>query len=267
MPFKRKYRRLRRPAKKRRVITRPRYRTLARGMTANKAGIYWFKRTLNASAENGTGISVDGTGILQTADMFYMRCNNTAAGSAVFGTMTYQFSLQNIPNISEFTSLFDSYQIRKVVINIIPYNNTVQAAQATNVGVAAAYWPDFSPIMHYVIDHDGVPPVSANEAGINGFQQYASYKRRRFTGIGPKGLSVVIKPRAKLLAGNAALTTVGGTIAGRNQWQDCAENNLPHFGFGMILEGISPGTAGAGTIFEVPFRMETTYYLKFKTIR
>lgn len=244
----------------RRAIARRRFARLRPSLITS--GVHYFKRTVNNALENTTNLIVDGVfNKVQTSSLYHYN-NANAAGNLLFGWLTLSFSLANLPNLSEFTSLFDSYQIRKVVVSIIPYQSEAQVSQE-QLAAGAVNWGDFSPIVHYAIDHDQVPPVTSNESGVAVLQQYVSYKKRRLISPGGKGFRIVIKPRCATGVTNAAGTVVTGAETRRSQWLDLAQTGIPHYGLGMVFESISPST----TNFAVPFRMETTYYLKFKSPR
>lgn len=84
----------------------------------NKLGLHWFKRTVNSIAD--VGFQVDGTMAIKGTNHLELSNTMAAVGTTVYGNMSYIFSIQNLPQVSEFTNLFDDYQIRKIVFKIIP---------------------------------------------------------------------------------------------------------------------------------------------------
>lgn len=90
--------------------------------------------------------------------------------------------------------------------------------------------------------------------------QYNSYKVRKL--VGQRPITVVVKPRTALSVYKGAFTGYG--MAPKNQWIDCANTDVQHYGLIGIFEGVSPS---GSTTYKSYFRVECTYYLKFKGIR
>lgn len=223
------------------------------------SGVHLFKRSMNA-INDSTNCTVDGTTCVRDTGnySFYLRnALGSGAGTKLYGTMTYQFSIEGLPNLTEFTNLFDAYRINKIVMKITP--------RATSVDVSSPgtsfYQEGPSPILHYVIDNDDVTTPSADQSGIDVLRQFATYKQVRLTGNRP--FKVVIKPRP--------VSTVYGYSTGllinprkQGAWMNCANTNIKHYGFKSILEYLAPS---ANTSWRYNFEVDTTYYMSFKGVR
>lgn len=255
----------RRYRKKRTLRKKPvkRYRTRGRlirspwgskfgSLAANKAGIYWFKRTITVDGE--TGWSPDGTNLYnQNNYVMYSTGPAPTAGNQYVGSFGYYFAVNSLPGVSDFSSLFDAYQICKVVLKIFPQCTVSEASPA---GTA---YGTMAPIFHYAIDHDGANRPTSSEVGIQTLQQYASYKRRILAN-GGKPISIVIKPRPQIFANSGGSASGGVELKPRNQWLDWASPSIEHFGLIGCFEAI----ATDGNQRQYPMRIESTYYFKCK---
>lgn len=246
--------------KKRRYVRRAK-RLYKKGPSVRNMNIsrnvYFYKRTLNNYDATADTV-VDGVGCIRgtaIGSRYFVVASGTTANQPFYGSMRNVFSLFYLPEITNFSGLYDSYRLRKVVVKIIPYNTTSDVAPVgSSIGAIGC-------IVHSVIDHDGTPTgFSAGESGIQSFQQYTSYKKRNM--ISGKPLTYVVKPKVNMVAQGIGTATVNfeGT---RREWLDMVNTDTPHYGLYLIFEGINPDT----TQRFIPFRMETTYYFQCKGTR
>lgn len=231
---------------------------LMRGPGPNKWGIHYFTRTVSCSDEAaGSNLTFTNGGITQTTtgSMVILSVAGGAA-TASYGSFGWQFNIANVPSATDFTNLFDHYQLRKVVIKCIPYSTD----SATTVAGAPNGNPAISGFLHYCIDKDDVTHPAASDSGVDTLRQRPNYKCRRI--VGQRGFNIVIKPRTAQEIFRSAVTTGYGQ-GPRNQWLDIAFGDLPHYGLIGVFESIQPN-AGAAIIY---LRMEVTYYIKTKGVR
>lgn len=222
-------------------------------------GVHSFKRVVNlqyeTTASGGLGTldnlstAISGGSYSFEGGKLILTSPAAAPGITHYYSFGYMFDIANLPNLSEFTGLFDSYKIRKVVVKFIPFNNVAVTQTSTMT--------NFAPIMHYYIDHDDHSPSAASEAGINEMHQRNNYKTCRMFGT----KTIVIKPRAtNTIAGGASATA---SEVSRNTWLDCGSTGIHHYGLKFLLEG----AASTATASNWSCRVETTYYLAFKGVR
>jgi len=127
----------------------------------------------------------------------------------------FSFSLSNLPNYTEFTSLYDQYRILQASVSFLPYANSSSSGSVTG---------SFPGIIASAIDYD-----DASLPGTTDLQQYESYKRN------PAFLEFVrtIKPRVAIATYN------GSTFTGyANQyapWIDANSPNVPHYGLKTVI--------------------------------
>lgn len=148
----------------------------------------------------------------------------------------YVFKLSDLPNYTEFTSLFDEYKISCIVLKFTPLYPT--NLSATDYGQ-----------IYTMIDKDDNATLSVVQA-----QQYQNIKVRG----GLKGKTIVIRPKIKgLIYNNSGVTTGQSSLI--NEWIDVAYPDVTHY----CLKNVWTQTPVV-TLYQ---RVEATYYLKFKNVR
>lgn len=215
--------------------------------------LHSFKRTQNLYDNTGNITLVGQLAWVNNAMLQFQL--NAGAGVNTYGSLGMPFQIQNLPNHTEFTTLFDSYRINKVVVKMYPYStvNAVSVAGAPNGN------PDACGFVHFAIDHDDASAPTADEAGIRDLMQYPSYRRQRVVGTRP--VVCVIKPKLAKAVYQSALITA--YAEGKREWVDCTYPDVPHYGFKAVFEGVQPNN-GASNIY---LRAEATYYVTFKGVR
>lgn len=145
-----------------------------------------------------------------------------------------QFVLNDVPNVGEFTSLYDQYRILAVKVKLIPRASEADVSQQLpNIGS--------------VIDYDDQTALTA----INDYTQYQNFKMTR----GNKIHSRYIKPRI------AAEVFGGGVTTGfmpTKGWLDVAYPAVPHYGMKIYIQQTAVAQSYDALI---------DYYLAFKNVR
>lgn len=224
-----------------------------RSLTYN---VHYFKRSINGSAEAGSNLQLAGLIEADTTNHLFRFGNmsgTVAAGVKMYGEFTYQFSLEHVHNYTEFTNLFDSYRINKVVVRFIP-----RASSAESSGNSNSTVPAISPNIHIVKDYDDNTLPSAGETGLRQLREYSSYKVRRFL----NSFAVVIRPKIQGTAyGYDNILEMNTKKMGA--WINTDRNNVKHLGFKGTIEAVNPSSA----LNHVNFEIVTTYYMSFKGVR
>lgn len=168
---------------------------------------------------------------------------------------SFDFKLQNVEGYNEFTTMFDQYKIRKVVMKLqlisnpdaaYPLNTTQSSAIANGVNWFPKFW--------YVRDYDSVDT-----------ETIAEMKQRcdaKFFVMKPnKEYSIVISPKVLVQTYRTATST---GYAPKPLWIDCAQSDVPHYGLHTVIDALGLDPAG-DTEFKI--RWEVKYYLAFKGVR
>lgn len=159
--------------------------------------------------------------------------------SAVDQFAGYSFSFDQLPNYTEFTNLFDSYRINKIVVKWIPNRTDAAAGTATELEAQFTSALDFT---------DATAPANMNE-----MYQYESFKLTR----GTRAHTRVFRPSTI-----DYVATSAGANSGNPTWRQWISTSSPtilHYG---LKVGIEANNAGA--IAYVPY---FTYYFSCKSVK
>lgn len=115
------------PAQRTKYVSNPR---IIRSQLARASKVHNFKRTYNAG--------------------------NLVTSTASPTLEAFNFSLNDLPGYTEFTSLYDFYKINRVKFRLVPFQTVSNSTGTTNN--AGNY-----PIFHCLDFSDSAPPASLNE--------------------------------------------------------------------------------------------------------
>lgn len=149
------------------------------------------------------------------------------------------FQLGQLPNVSEFTNLYDMYRINKVVVKVIPKISEVgMVLGATNNSAGVQ--------LHSALDFDD----SAAPTTVSQLTQYANHKMTRGNQIHTR----VFTPKCNLSAGGVQVASKA------YQWLDVTDTTVPHFGMKLIIPTISSSTI-------IYYDYSVTMYFSCKNVR
>lgn len=187
---------------------------------------------------------------VQTSSCFY---NNTTSvitfnTSSTEASLCLYFSLGDIPNVSEFSSLFDQYKLNGVMLQLkllnVPENNSYPNTNYANYG-------NFYPTIWYAPDHD--------DNGTITLAQIKEFERVRHKVAKPnREMSIMLKPTPLIQMYNTALTANYG-VPMRSRYLDMAKTETPHYGIKIVFdfEGLNLG-ATVGQSFS--YKLNAKYY-------
>lgn len=142
----------------------------------------------------------------------YVDVNNiqSAGTTDYFSSLT--FSLASIPNVGDFTSLFDQYKITKVELF---WKLAVDPSAQTS---SSSQWPT----LYYVNDHDDSTPFTS-------INQMRECNKMRFKVLRPfRYAKTIIKPAVLSEIYRSAVST--SYVPKWNQWVDMVHTDVPHYG-------------------------------------
>lgn len=165
------------------------------------------------------------------------------------------FSLNDIPNVAEFTNLFDQYKLNAVMFQIkmtnVPENINAPNGNSVNYG-------NFYPTLWYAPDHD--------DNNTRTIAQLKEYDRARHKTLRPnKEINILLRPST--LQGVYNNSTIFGYACNfKKPWLDMAYPSMPHFGlkFAIDFEGL---TTAATTAQAFQFKINAKYYFSCKNTR
>lgn len=232
----RRTRRFRRYGKKRVARNRRTPRRTGRGVTrpsvyrslASRNGAHFFKRHFyQSNVTIVTGATGQANGAIYSNGITSMS-TTTSAG------------LISMPNVSEFTNLFDKYRLLGYSIRFIPRYNSVD--QATGNAL----------ICNYVYDSDDNTVITS----LSDLMQYPNVKSVGITST--KGLTLFVKyPCVAPMVYNG-LTTTAYAVK-RSPWLDLSSAEAPHWGIKLIFTG----NASATYVFDI----KCSWYFAMKDVR
>lgn len=150
----------------------------------------------------------------------------------------FNFSLNDLPNYTEFTALYDMYKINAVKINFIP-----QQTQSISIGAinnAAGNARFFSAIDY----NDGSVPGSIDEL--------REYKTCKYTPIFKQHSRMIYKPKILDRGGAYSVTP----------WISTLSPDQDYFGLKVGIEAM-----GSSTTTEMLYSVEAKFYLSFKNVK
>lgn len=162
---------------------------------------------------------------------------SVAAGAAAAG-FARVFRLSACPNVSEFTNLYDQYQIKGVKISLIPrYTMTQSGAPLAAIGNV---WS--------ALDYDDASaPTSVDQ-----LLQYQNVKRTQMNRVHSRFLRPCIANEIF----NTGIATAYAPK--RNTWIDCTSDTVEHYGIKLWIDSSQAG---------VTFDVQVKFYLAFKNVR
>lgn len=162
------------------------------------------------------------------------------ATSTVATSTNYSFALNNLPDVTDFTNLFDQYCIKKVVFKMIPRFSQFNAVYSNPNNLFTQ--------VHTAIDYDDASALPTT-TGLNEIVQYESHRVTRANQTHTR----VLVPRVELSGASAAFPKA-------YQWIDCDNINALHNGVKVFIPKMD-GTGNALT-----YDVQMTFYIKCKNV-
>lgn len=239
------YKRKRTSSRKFTRRTRRRYMKVRRPLRSNNR--HMFKRCVELTPQMGAGIGTN-------------------------KTWSYAAKLNDLPSVTEFSTLYDQYRINGIKYSIVPNWTALDLSQIPigaggeppSSGWKNTYADTGLPNIHSVIDYDNTDMPGYTTASM---MQYATYKRTR----GHREHHRYWKPA--ITSGEYASDTVGGTaFAGVKwkQWLDITHRDIPHYGIKVLMD---PFPIGLDTFYdfsarpEIFVRIYVTFYFECRGVR
>lgn len=162
---------------------------------------------------------------------------STVASSLTPGYFGFNFSLSDLPNYTEFTSLYDYYKIKAVKVVFLPQ-------MTENVSLGSVNNPYSYARFQTAIDYsDSNPPTTLDE-----LREYKSYK---FTPL--------LKPHTRYIPSPKFLDSSGFQLT---NWMATSSPNVNYNGLKVCIEPI--GSTGTLNMY---YSMSVKMYLAFKNVK
>lgn len=161
----------------------------------------------------------------------------------------FMFTLADVCNATDFTALFDHYEIEQVDIEFDCNHNVATNPTGQSSMPTINYVPDF--------DDSALPTIAKD------ISQYQRAKQWTFRGSG-KPLKVSIKPRVAVpIYTESGPAAYGTGVSGMKLNLEAPQ--IPHYGMKFWLSGMSvdPTVTGLDRTGQCSIRIKCTYHLRF----
>lgn len=184
-------------------------------------------------------LTADGNGSFTQANLVAGALNNTWDF-----TLSSQYMLQCLTQVSDMTNFFDRYKIVGIGLKLHYLANTASTQYVPGVTNVSANLPT----VYYAFDGDDALANTGAQLTQKGY-----CKSRVLNANRP--LSLFLRPR---LTKEVAGTVTPGVTSERPCWIDCNSASIPHFGMKFYI------TDWVGGDINNALRIQPTYYLQFK---
>lgn len=226
-------------------------RRMRKGITNyKKFNIHSYKRYAELKNVSHKNISAS-TGATCVATTDYLVLSPYNAVGQNYYSIGLSFCMGDIPSYLEFSSLYDSYMLYGVKVNLYPMcSQGIMFGNGTLEGM----------LLHYIVDHDDDTQFTADAAGLALMKEYTGYKTV-INASGTKRISIYIRPKISVEAYNTIATY--GSMEAQYKYIDWQAPNIPHYGLKLFFEHYHVTTDAASFYWKV----EVKYYFKCKDVR
>lgn len=190
--------------------------------------------------------------LYQEADLPFTIFPGSTGGTSF--PIAWSFCLNDVGNLSEFTSLFDRYMITGVQMSLqLVSNPDADAARGTAGAATLATYPK----LWYAIDHDDVAVTTLAQ-----LKEYGNVKCKI---LRPNSVVKIYVPAPR--TASLVSQTSGAQPAGVNrpQWLDCGYPNVEHYGLKTVIDTNGISVSASSNPFRV--KIEMKYYFRCKDVR
>lgn len=178
---------------------------------------------------------------------------NTGVSTA---SASMYFTLADIPNVSEFTTLFDFYRLNRVLVTI----KMIPVPDATNqpASTTLTNFMNWYPTIWYVRDQDDNSSMT--------LPQIKEFEKVKHKVLSPnREVKIILRPTTLTQTYRSTLTT-GYKIDTSKQYIDIAQSDVPHYGLKTVidLEGL---TTSGDAARQWQFKINAKYYFTTKNVR
>lgn len=182
----------------------------------------------NASGNVNTNVTTgNGASIVKSNDGWYLNTGSAGIPGINYFCLSWNFTLDMLPEMLEFTSLFDQYKIDHVELTIRPFQEQ-SVSNANTVGQN----PPISCIMYSVKDYDDSATFTPSYVGVNDMREYRTFKEYSF--FQTHAHKIKIKPHMAVAAyGSGVFSSYANNKA---MWIDSNSPSVQHYGIKLMFE-------------------------------
>lgn len=186
----------------------------------------------------------------RTCKMDNITASVTAGGVGSGISAAYQFTLDSLPNYTEFTALYDMYKINAIKLTFVP-----TASEYINSTTSGAPTPNGFQRFNSVLDFDDTAvPVNENE-----LLQYATLKNTP----GWRSHTRYFKPRILQTVDEIVGATLGSSSSSP-KWISCLSPSVEHLGVKIF---VAPPIVGSAVGAAITYSVYATYYISCRNTK
>lgn len=186
-----------------------------------------------------------------------------ASGGIIPGLYDYPvscfFSLQDVINSGDFTTLFDQYRIEKVQL-IFRISSLATTGAPSSTASAFNISPLTNPTLYWFIDHDDANSISPSD-----MRERMGVRSRQLV----PGRPVIItlrNPRVDVATFNSGGVAIPNGVGNGRAWFDTATSTVPAYGIKFMLQNFDlRSTSGTQPTWQIT--MEKKYTVALKQVR
>jgi len=208
---------------------------------------YTFSRWITAlTGANVTNCTYDTGSSIIALTVPSTPVNSTCAFSTTF-------ALADLPNVAEFSNLFDDFMITGCKVQIKMINNPDSNNSTNNDPVNSGQLANYYPTIWYVTDLD-----DANNVTLAQIKEFQGVRHRVLKPN--QELNIMVRPRTLTQVYRSSLSTSYAT--NKKQWIDMVATDTPHYALKTVFdfEGLIPAVT-------YRFKVNVRYFFKCKHVR
>lgn len=217
---------------------------------------------VQSNVSTNAGPAGQGNNLQITHDGWYLDTGSGLTANITYYGCTIFFTLDMLPDVAEFTSLFDQYRIDWVDFSLKSFCN-MNPQQSGAGGIAL---PDNQPLSGFVtsiLDFDDAVIPAPTSTGTDLMREYKTFREHRLISNGPI-VHRKFLPAVQIAAFNAVGPAITSSVIKRHQWLNCNAAGIPHYALKMQFTAFSPDTAIHGFLW---MRPEIKMKVSFRNVR
>lgn len=235
--FKRTYRR-RRTVRRRRRTYGKRSRIMRPGRVPRTTKILTITR--HGDITDGYNLiksvsSTNGGGFSATPDGWILATGSVGSSNVNYYAYAINFSINMLPNYTEFTTMWDRYRIIDAKVVFVPFSTTT-----VNGPDSSSFNQPLSVIHHRLIDRDDSQTFATDNAGLQQMRQYKTYRFNNFYRKDRTVMRVRYPSCAMPIVTNTSISPTPAYTVSRPQWVDANNVDVVHYGIKGMFEVFAP---------------------------
>jgi len=214
--------------------------------------VYRYKRYTSCDLLSITTTAASAGASITLNNLGNLGLTTSTVQTVNFFSLTFGFTLADLPSYTQFTSLYERYRLDGVDIVLTPFYTVADAPVAAGNGSASG-------MFHTIFDYNDYGAISASGSALTSMRGRTTYRTGNITTPQPQRWH--IKPRVAIGAyGGVGFAAYANMPA---PWADTVSTDLEHYGMKWLFE--IANTSAAAQF--VNFKLEFIYHLSFTDVK